>query len=62
MAEQSLKLETRRYELGTSSMVELRQAQADYSQAQADYIYSISDYHVALSALNRNVGRDLYLE
>ena len=62
MAEQSLKLETRRYELGTSSMVELRQAQADYSQAQADYINSIYDYHEALSALSRNVGRDLYLE
>ena len=62
MAEQSLKLETRRYELGTSSMVELRQAQADYSQARADYINSIYDYHEALSTLNRNVGRDLYLE
>jgi outer membrane protein len=62
MAAQSLQLETRRYELGTSSMVELRQAQADYSQAEVDYINSIYDYHAALSELSRSVGRDLSLE
>ena len=62
MAAQSLHLETRRYELGTSSMVELRQAQADYSQAEVDYINSIYDYHEVLSELSRNVGRDVSLD
>ncbi|MEA2064208.1 MAG: TolC family protein [Gemmatimonadota bacterium] len=62
MSAQSLHLETRRYELGSSSIVELRQAQADYSQAEVDYINSIYDYQAALSELSRNVGRDITLD
>jgi len=62
MAAESLRLETRRYELGSSSMVELRKAQADYLQAEVDYINSIYDYHQALSTLSLNVGRDLSLD
>ena len=61
-AEQSLKLERRLYQLGSSSMVELRKAQADFTQAEVDYINSIYDYHVALSELGRNVGRDMSRE
>ena len=62
MAAESLRLERRRYELGSSSMVELRQAQADYLQAEVDYINSIYDCHQALSTLSLNVGRDLSME
>ena len=62
LAAESLRLERRRYELGSSSMVELRQAQADYLQAEVDYINSIYDYHQALSTLSLSVGRDLSLE
>ena len=61
-AEQSLQLERRLYQLGTSSMVELRKAQADFTQADVNYINSIYDYHVALSELGRNVGRDVSME
>ncbi|MEA1996246.1 MAG: TolC family protein [Gemmatimonadota bacterium] len=62
MAAESLRLETRRYQLGVSSMVELRKAQADYSQARVDNINSVYDFHEALSELSRNVGRDMSLE
>jgi len=62
MAAESLRLERRRYELGSSSMVELRIAQADYLQAEVDYINSIYDYHEALSTLSLNVGRDVSLD
>ncbi len=62
LAEQSLELESRRYELGSSSLIELRQARADYIQAEVDYINSIYDYHQALSGLGRNVGRNLPLK
>ena len=62
LAAESLRLERRRYELGISSMVELRQAQADYLQAEVNYINSIFDYHQALSTLSLSVGRDLSLE
>ena len=62
LAAESLRLERRRYELGSSSMVELRKAQADYLQAEVDYINSIYDCHQALSTLSLNVGRDLSME
>jgi len=62
MAAESLRLERRRYELGSSSMVELRIAQADYLQAEVDFINSIYDYHEALSTLSLNVGRDVSLD
>ena len=62
MAGESLRLETRRYELGSSSMVELRKAQADYLQAKVDYINSIYDFHDALSNLSLSVGRDVSLD
>ncbi|MCE5272314.1 TolC family protein [bacterium] len=59
LAAQSLELERRSYTLGSANMVEVRKAQADYIQAEVNYINSIYDYHTALSALGRNVGRDL---
>jgi len=62
MVAETLRLEMRRYELGVSSMVEVRKAQADYSQAEVDYINSIYDFHEALSQLSLNVGRDVSLD
>ena len=61
LATQSLELERERYRLGASSLLDLRQAQADYSQAEAAYINSIYDFHEAISSLSRSVGRDLSL-
>ncbi len=62
LARQSLELERRQYELGASSMVEVRQALADFTQAEADYINSIYDFQAALSELGRSVGRFVTLE
>ncbi|HUU28003.1 MAG TPA: TolC family protein [archaeon] len=62
LASQSLELERERYRLGSSSILELRKAQLDYSDAEVSYINSIYDFHAALSSLSRNVGRDLILE
>ncbi len=59
LASQSLELQQERYRLGASSLLELRQAQVDYSQAEVNYINSIYDYHIELSRLSLNVGRDL---
>lgn len=59
LAAQSLELEQERYRLGASSLLELRQAQVDYSQAEVNFINSIYDFHIELSRLSQNVGRDL---
>jgi len=59
LARQSLELEQERYRLGASSLLQLRQAQVDYSQAEVNYINSVYDYHIELSRLSLNVGRDL---
>lgn len=59
LARQSLELERRRYGLGSSSMVEVRKAQADYIQAEVDYINSVYDFHGAVSELSRSVGREV---
>jgi outer membrane protein len=62
LAKQSLELESRRYDIGSSSLIELRQARADYIQSEVDYINSIYDYYQSLSGLGRNVGRILPLK
>ncbi len=62
LARQSLEMEQERYRLGSASIIELRQAQFDYSDAEVQYINSIYDFHSALSTLSQAVGRDLTLE
>ncbi|OGG05913.1 MAG: hypothetical protein A3F83_04905 [Candidatus Glassbacteria bacterium RIFCSPLOWO2_12_FULL_58_11] len=57
---QSLELEQERYRLGAASILDLRQAQVDYSQAEVNYINSIYDFHTGLSTLTKNVGRELF--
>jgi len=61
LASQTLELESRRYELGAASVIELRKARADYFQAEVDYINSIYDFHQALAELRRNAGSNLQL-
>ena len=61
LANSSLEMERERYRLGSSSLLDLRQAQVDYSSAESDYINSIYEFHSALADLSRKVGKDLYL-
>ena len=60
LATSSLEMERERYRLGSSSLLDLRQAQVDYSSAESDYINSIYQFHSALADLSRKVGKDLY--
>ncbi len=54
---QSLELEQERYRLGAASLLDLRQAQTDYSQAEVNFINSKYEFHTSLSNLSGSVGR-----
>ncbi|MBW7995570.1 MAG: TolC family protein [Candidatus Glassbacteria bacterium] len=57
LRQQSLELEQERYRLGAASLLDLRQAQTDFSQAEVNYINSKYEFHTALSNLSGSVGR-----
>ena len=57
LRQQSLELEQERYRLGAASLLDLRQAQTDYSQAEVNYINSKYEFHTALSNLSSSVGQ-----
>ncbi len=54
---QSLELEQERYRLGAASLLDLRQAQTDYSQAEVNFINSKYEFHTSLSSLSESVGQ-----
>ncbi len=56
LRQQSLGLEQERYRLGAASLLELRQAQTDYSQAEVNFINSRYEFHTSLSNLSGSVG------
>jgi outer membrane protein TolC len=56
LRQQSLELEQERYRLGAASLLDLRQAQTDFSQAEVNYINSKYEFHTALSQLSNSVG------
>jgi outer membrane protein TolC len=56
LRQQSLELEQERYRLGAASLLDLRQAQTDFSQAEVNYINSKYEFHTALSNLSNSVG------
>jgi outer membrane protein len=62
LASQSLELMRERYRLGAASLLDLRQAEVDFSLAEVNYINSIYDFHIALSTLSRQVGRSLAVD
>jgi outer membrane protein len=54
---QSLELEQERYRLGAASLLDLRQAQTDFSQAEVNFINSKYEFHTSLSNLSESVGQ-----
>jgi outer membrane protein len=58
-AAEQLQLATERYRVGSSSFLELTDAQVTNLRAEFDYVRAIYDYHRALAALESAVGRAL---
>jgi outer membrane protein len=56
-AEENLRLNREKYNLGAGTMLDLITAQVYYSQAQSDQIQSLYDYKYAVAGLERAMGR-----
>lgn len=55
-AEEDLRLNKEKYELGSGTMLELITAQVAYTQAQTNHIQAIYDYHIAKAQLEKAIG------
>ncbi len=58
-AQESLRLATERYRVGSGTFYELLDAQLAAQQAEADYINAVYGYHQDVAALEAAVGRSL---
>ncbi len=55
-AEEDLRLNTEKYNLGSGTMLELIDAQVSYATAQSDYIQSLYEYKKAIARLRQAMG------
>ena len=55
-ADEDLRLNKEKYDLGAGTMLDLIVAQASYTQAQSDHIQAKYDYNFSIARLQRAMG------